>query len=255
MDESELTLVMPGRTTPAGAGWDWIVGGWRLFTRAWLMWVISIVIVIVLAVVINIVPIIGSIAFQLLQGVLAGGFMVACRSLESGGEFELEHLFAGFKRHFAQLVLVGVILLAGWIVIFLVFAGFIGFSILGAFIAGNVENITAALLGSGLSILLGVLVMFALMVPLLAAYWFAPALVILNGMSAPAAMKASFAACMRNFLPFLVYGIIMTVLAFIAMLPFGLGFFVWVPVAIASTYVAYRQIFTADEPATAVNPS
>ena len=38
----------------------------------------------------------------------------------------------------------------------------------------------------------------------------------------------------------------MAITGLIAILPFGLGMLVWVPVAIASTYVAYRQIFTND---------
>jgi len=38
--------------------------------------------------------------------------------------------------------------------------------------------------------------------------WFAPALVILQGASAAEAMKKSFIACWRNWLPFLYYGLI-----------------------------------------------
>jgi uncharacterized membrane protein len=93
-------------------------------------------------------------------------------------------------------------------------------------------------------ILLGALVAAALAVPLVAAYWFAPALVVMNDLSPLAAMKASFVGCFRNFIPFLVYGIVMTFFAFIAMIPLGLGFLVWLPLAITSTYVAYRRIFT-----------
>jgi uncharacterized membrane protein len=242
-----LRLVLPGRSCPGGAGWDWIAQGWALFVRSPLMWIVALVIVIVIAIVVHLVPLIGSLAFQLFQGVIGAGFVVACRSLETGGQFELEHLFAGFQRHLGQLVLVGVFLLIGWILIFLVFAAIVGFSILGAVIAGGTQDITAAILASGVSILLGTLVMLALMVPLLAAYWFAPALVIMHGLSAGEAMKASFHACFRNLMPFLVYSIIMTVFAFIAVLPFGLGMLVWIPVAIASTYAAYRQIFTDDD--------
>jgi len=38
----------------------------------------------------------------------------------------------------------------------------------------------------------------------------------------------------------------MLVLAIVAMVPFGLGMLVWVPLMISSTYAAYRQIFTED---------
>jgi uncharacterized membrane protein len=85
----------------------------------------------------------------------------------------------------------------------------------------------------------------------MAAYWFAPALVMLHDMPPIEAMKASFFACFRNFVPFLVYSLVMGFTLFIAILPFGLGLLVWVPVAIASTYAAYRQIFTEDEAAAA----
>ena len=101
-------------------------------------------------------------------------------------------------------------------------------------------------MASAVMILVGILVMLALLVPLFAAYWFAPALVMMHGMAPMEAMKESFYACSRNFVPFLVYGFVMTIGAVLAVLPFGLGFLVWVPVAIASTYVAYREIFTED---------
>ena len=60
------------------------------------------------------------------------------------------------------------------------------------------------------------------------------------------AMKASFFGCLANIVPFLLYGLVMFVAAVLAMIPFGLGMLVWVPVAIASNYVGYRQIFTEE---------
>ncbi|MDQ3028389.1 MAG: hypothetical protein M3R58_18060 [Pseudomonadota bacterium] len=242
--DPELNLVLPGRGLPAGSAWGWIVEGWRLFVRAPLMWIVSIVVIFVIAIVVNFVPLIGTLAFQLFQGVFGAGFVVACRSLEKGGEFELEHLFAGFTKRLGPLLVVGALFLLGWIVIALVFMAFVGLSILSAFMTGDPTTQMAALAASAGSMIFGVLLMLALMVPLMAAYWFAPALVIMHDITPVAAMKESFFACFRNFIPFLLYGLVMTVAAFLAVLPFGLGLLVWVPVAIASTYVAYRQIFT-----------
>jgi uncharacterized membrane protein len=241
-----LTLVLPGKSAAAGEGITWISQGWRLFTKAPLMWIVAILILFVLAIVVNLVPLIGGLVFQLLNPVFAAGFVVACRSLEQGGEFELEHLFAGFKTNLANLVIVGLICMVGWIVILVVVAGVTGFGIIVAVMSGDTENMLPAIMGSGMSILIGVLVMLALMVPLLMAYWFAPALVIMHNLGPGAALKESFMGCLRNILPFLLYGIVMTVLAVIAVIPFGLGMLVWVPLAIASTYAAYREIFTAE---------
>ena len=247
-----LRLTEP-RGLSAGAGMEWIGEGWKLFARAPLMWVVSILVMFVLAIVANFVPIIGSLAFQLLQPVFAAGFVVACRSLETGGEFEIEHIFAGFKRNFANLLVVGAILLAGFVALLLVFAVFAGFGLVTAMIAGNHDNILPALMASGMSIAIGTLVMLFLMVPLLMAYWFAPALVMMHDMAPIAAMKASFSGCLRNIVPFLLYGIVMFLLCIVASIPFGLGMLVWVPLMVSSTYVAYRRIFTED--ATASEPA
>jgi uncharacterized membrane protein len=213
------------------------------------MWILAVVVLVVIAIVLALIPIIGQLAFQLFQPVFAGGLVVACRSLERGGEFELEHLFAGFTRRFGPLMIIGLVFLLGWLAIAAVFFMIAGLSMLGALMSGDPSSVVAAAGPGGIMILLGVLVMFALMVPLVAAYWFAPALVIMHNMAPVAAMKASFFSCFRNFFTFFVYGIVMFVAAIIAVIPFGLGMLVWIPVAIASTYVAYRQIFTEDEAA------
>jgi uncharacterized membrane protein len=44
-------------------------------------------------------------------------------------------------------------------------------------------------------------------------------------------------------LPFLLYGIVMIVLAILASIPLGLGLLVLIPVMLASMYTAYRDIY------------
>lgn len=238
-------LASPLRVNRAGAGWEWIVQGWRLFARAPLMWVISLIIVFIAAIAINLVPFIGSIAFQLLQGVIAAGFIVGCHSLSRGGDFELEHLLAGFKRNFTSLLILGVFLVVGGLVIMLVLVLLVGATVVPIIMGGgNAEQAMATIAASAMTMMLGALVALALTIPMMAAYWFAPALVVLNDMRPVAALKASFFGSLRNFVPFLVYGIVMTVFAVIAVIPFGLGMLVWIPLAITSTYAAYRGIFT-----------
>jgi uncharacterized membrane protein len=245
LDEG-LRLVLPGRGLPAGAGWDWVASGWRLFARAPIMWIISIVLLFIIAVALNFVPILGGLVFQLFQALFAAGFVAGCRSLERGGEFELEHLFAGFSKRFTSLLVLGALVLLAWIAIFLVFAVFVGFSILGAVFTGDPDAVMQAVAASVGMLLLGMLVVLGLMVPLLAAYWFAPALVLIHDMAPLAALKASFSASFRNIMPFLVYSLVMLVAGIVAMIPFGLGLLVFFPVMIASGYASYRQVFTED---------
>ena len=58
-------------------------------------------------------------------------------------------------------------------------------------------------------------------------------------------MKESFAGCVQNMVPFLIYGLIGIGLAIVATIPLGLGWFVVAPMTIASIYTAYCDIFEA----------
>ena len=250
-EEHGLTLVMPGRRVPAGRGMSWIGEGWRLFTRAPLMWIIACVVLFIVMVVMNLVPILGGLVFQLLQTVFWAGLIGACRSLETGGEFEIENLFGGFKHRFGPLLVLSLIFVLAGLVIAVVYFGFVGFSVMSAMWSGDQEAVAAALISSIGMMLLGSLVALLLVVPLMAAMWFAPALVYMHGMGPMEALKASFGASLRNFIPFFVYGIVMLLLAILAAIPFGLGMLVYVPLMITSAYASYRDIFT-DEAAAAV---
>ena len=253
--DSGLKLVLPGRIAPIGSGWDWIAGGWKLFVRAPLMWIISVILVIICAIAVGLVPILGHIAGQLLQPVVLGGFIVASHSLERGGDFELDHLLAGFKKNFGNLVVVGAIFVACEILILLVFLAFVMFTLGTAFLAGGTEEIWSTFMASALTFALGVLITLGLMLPLVAAYWFAPALVIMHDMPPVDAMKASFFASFRNFLPFLLYGILLIPLGILAAIPLGLGYLVLIPMTIAGVYVAYREIFTEEAASAPAKPT
>jgi uncharacterized membrane protein len=93
------------------------------------------------------------------------------------------------------------------------------------------------------SFYLAMLVGMALMIPLMMMFWFAPSLVALNDIPALTAMKLSFLGCIKNILPFLLYGLIAFVLMLIAVIPFGLGLLILSPVLIASIYAGYRDIY------------
>lgn len=242
-DPPSPVLVMPGKSLPAGAGLSWIGEGWKLFTQAPLMWIVMMVVLFIVAIVMAFIPIVGSLAWQILTPVIAGGLVLGCWSLENGGELEIEHLIAGFKRNFVPLLLVGVMYFVGALVILLVFAMFVGMSLLPALMMGNSDALGAIGAMSG-GLVVATLAVTVLSVLLGAAVWLAPALVIMHDVAPVAAMTASFKAVFRNFLGALVFGIVMLVLAIIAVIPFGLGMLVWFPLLIGASYRAYRQIFT-----------
>ena len=102
----------------------------------------------------------------------------------------------------------------------------------------------ASVLGSlGLAILVGLLVFLLLYLPLVMAVWFAPALVVLRGVAPLEAMRLSFNGCLRNIVPFLLYGLLGIGLAIVATIPLLLGWLVLGPVTIASLYASYCDVY------------
>jgi hypothetical protein len=232
---------MNTRSVAAGNGWQWIRGGFDLFRQNPVIWIALFFIYLLICMGLSIVPIIGPIVLNLLAPVFMAGFMLGCQALERGEELEINHLFAGFKQNTAQLITVGGLYLAGMIVI----AGLIFVMTGGAVLAmGEPGHAMKAAAGAGM--LLAVLLALVLLLPLIMAYWFAPTLVVFHGISAVDAMKWSFAACLRNILPFTVYSLICMLLLLLAAIPLGLGLLVMIPTMTASLYVSYKDIFSEE---------
>lgn len=230
-------------TVPISRGLDWITEGFGVFRLNPLIWIVNLVIFLAILTVLSLIPLIGVIAGLLLQPVLVGGLLGGCRALEQGQELRIEHLFDGFSQNTNPLVMVGV-----YSGIAYFFVGVVVFLIIGAAVGlgavGSMANLPELAMGGAmLGFLFSGLIGLALTVPIAMATWFAPALVVFDNLPALEAMKASFIACLRNMLPFLLYGIVLLVLGVVAMIPLGLGILVLGPTLIASVYVGYRDIF------------
>lgn len=241
------TSGMEVRRVSAGNGWAWMVEGFALFKKSPVIWIALFIIYLLIGMMLSVVKMVGPIVLNLLAPVFLAGFMLGCRALDNDEELEINHLFAGFKQNTAQLITVGGIYLAGIIVIVgIMFSGSSG-TALSAIFSGQVMDPqqAAATLGDGF--IFGALIGLALMVPLIMAYWFAPALVVFHGMPALEAMKLSFQACLRNMLPLFVYSLISAALLVVAIIPLGLGLLVMIPTMTASLYVSYKDIFAITE--------
>lgn len=228
-----------GRAVDAGRGWTWIAEGFGLFKKAPGIWIAAVVILLVIAIVLAFIPLLGAVATFLLMPVFVGGLMLGCRSLQGGGELEMGHLFAGFKEQTGNLLVIGALTIASWAIVMLVFVAIVGTGAVTAMMSGDAAGMAAL----GGSFVLAWLVALAISVPIYMALWFAPALVVLRGLAPVAAVKESFQGCLKNVVPFLIYGIVLLVLGIVAAIPFGLGWLVLGPVTIASVYVAYRDIY------------
>lgn len=236
-DMAQTTLAQEPHAVDAGRGLGWLAEGFDLFRRAPLIWVAIVVITMIIFIALGLIPIAGFLATPLLWTVLAGGLMLGCRALERGEELTLGHLFAGFQRHTSPLVVIGALYLVGLLVLMLIGAMLSGGAILAA-MTGGPAAVTAL---SGIALI--VLIVLALSIPLAMAVWFAPALASLNDVAPVEAMRLSFRGCLRNVLPFLVFGVVTLLLGVIASIPLALGWLILLPVLIGATYAAYRDIF------------
>jgi hypothetical protein len=250
--DADADFIDGGRSVPAGNGLSWIGTGWNIFTQSPVAWIVCAVIMIVISIVLGFVPILGGLISYILFAVFVGGLMMGCEQQRAGRPLEIGDLFGGFKAKAGPLIIVGVLFVAASLVLLLVAAAlfmiFLGSAgVLGALMSGNAESLSS-LMGGGtlLAMLMIGLVILALYVPIAMAFWFAPCLVAVQNVAPLAAMRMSFFACLKNFLPFLLYGIVFFVIMIIAVLPFGLGVLVALPLLYASTYAAYRDIFLAE---------
>lgn len=236
------------RAVPAGRGWSWIVRGfWHFKTNA-VAWILSLVVMVGISIVLSLVPFIGAIAASILGAVFTGGLMLGAKTQDEGGDFRLDYLFAGFRDNLGQLALVGLLYMVGGVLIAILVGGLMLGSMLPLMSAMDPSALktpdpTPALAALGPMGLIAILVGALLFVPLLMSFLFAPALVMLDQLSATEAMKLSFVGCLKNMLPFLVYGIAGLVLTIVGMIPMGLGLLVVWPTLTAAIYAAYRDIY------------
>jgi hypothetical protein len=230
------------KQVPVGNAWVWIVNGFNLFKANPAMWIILLVIYLAIMIPISMLPVIGSVVSTLLAPVFAAGMMWGCQALIKNQDLEINHLFEGFKRNTSQLISIG-----GIYMVSLLFVAVI--------VVLALDKDTAELLVQGKDLspeqadamLMPIMIALLLIMPVLMAYWFAPVLAGLHNLSAVEAMKLSFSACLKNMLPFLLYGLIFMVLLIVAIIPFGLGLLVVAPMMMTSLYSSYADVFGIEQ--------
>jgi len=207
------------------------------------MWIILLVIYLAIMIPVSMLPVIGSVVSTLLAPVFAAGMMWGCQALVRNQDLEINHLFEGFKHNTSQLIAIGGIYMASLLFIAVI-------------VVLTMDKDTVELLVKGKDltpeqadgVLMPILIAMLLVMPVLMAYWFAPVLAGLHNLTALDAMKLSFAACLKNMLPFLLYGLIFMVLLILAIIPVGLGLVIVVPMMMTSLYSSYVDVFSIEQP-------
>ena len=209
----------------------------------------------------------GKLAASVLKPVFTVGFLAAAWAQERGGKPALADLFRGFRSNLWALIPLGVIFVCGITIAFMATTLIDGGALIGL-LSGDLQP-SDELLGDG-RVLLALLFGVACALPTLLALWFAPALVVFNDAGALTALRTSLRAALANWRPVAVFGLIVflyggalpvlcltvarlfgagvaTAVAIALVLPYLFGFLATFQI---SDYVAYRDVFHADEAAT-----
>lgn len=237
------------RRVGALRGWRWIQEGFRLFLRNPLLWIVMCLVLMGVMYVVGHIPVLGRPLIYLLSPIPIAGMMAACRDQEQGHDLSINHLLTGFRDGAGDLVTLGGLFLVAEILIGSVVANLAGADwqeLVNASTALNPKPVSPEVAGRVIS---AMTVGAMLIVPVALLLWYAPTLVVLDGLSVRQAMTMSLQACLRNMLPTLVYSAAMSALFLLVILTLGFGVFLWLPLAITSTYRGYRDIFDAPAPA------
>ena len=237
-------------------GWLWIRDSWSYFKRAPMGWLSLIGAWVILTFGLLFIPYVGQLAANLLQPVFFAGFMIACRNQDNGAVPAISDLFAAFRipaSNVRALISVGAILLAGELLIFLLLdaLGFPDITMSPDGTSIDFAAFAAALEDKVWLLLLGV----ALTALLKGALWFVPPLLAFNKMSASHAVRWSFYAFLANFGAVTLYGVLIAVIYALALLPWGAGLFIAMPLMVISNYTGYKAMFKEDEPVASSPPT
>jgi uncharacterized membrane protein len=249
-DFGEGSLLSSPRKLPAGRGASWLAEAWGYFKQSPLNWVLMFLILVAISFILSLIPLLGGIALYVLYPVFTAGILLACRDQDAGKMVAIERLFAGFSVPQRNKLLILGLLYTVSIIALTIGMMLIVFII--AAIGGGAADVdfgdTPApgdLLqtGAGVAVTLGLLFSLLLVIPVMMAFYFAPALIIFHEFEIVDALKRSFNGCLSNILPFLLFGILVFVLSMLMLLTFGLGYLVLIPVLMITLYVSYKEIF------------
>ena len=226
------------RVVGAGDAINWYKGAWDIFKSNIANWVLMALILFVIGAVLMFIPFVGAIAFYVLFPIFLAGMFYSAQKLDQGQEADIMDIFIMFKdqQRLTPLIILGLLFLV---------VGFLSAMVIGGMMFASVSSITPGAempmmptlgLGSFFMVLIVAILSFML-------FMFSIPLVVFQNMSAIDAIKNSFMACVKNFPAFIVFMAIYFLLAIVAVIPFGLGVLVLVPIMIAATYVGYKRIF------------
>lgn len=234
---------MEARTADVSRGVAWFAGGWRIFMKNPGVWIVLGAIFIAIVFVLALVPILGQLSIALFTPVLAGGLLHAAREADNDRPLEFMQVFQGFreKDRLTPLLALGGVALAGFLLSVAVAMLVGGSAVVTAMASGNPDMMRGAAAGLLVALLAALTVQLLVAMALV----YAVPLVMFGNVPASRALAGSFRACLRNFLPLTVFGVIYLFAAVLATLPLFIGWIVLLPASAGMLYLSYKDLYEA----------
>ncbi len=218
------------RHVDTNRGVEWLSGAFNLFTKKPGEFIVAGLLLFVVSFILNFIPVVGTGLATMIGVVAVGAFMFACKALDDG-----QDPIAAAQKAFqvTPLFILGLIAAGMGIAI-----GLLG----GAMVVMAVGMVfISPFLGAAMGAITGLLMMLV-SVPMIMALWLAPGLVVMKGTQPVEAIRLSFVASMKNFVPFIIFYLLAAVATFIGSLVI-VGVIVVFPILLIATYLAYKDIF------------
>lgn len=203
------------------SAWEWIRSAFYIFREQ----PVEFIALSILLVLFGLIPLAGLFVVPL----FIGQFARIIAKIESGYKIQFSSLFQDF---FANITLLRLAFINFSLNTILLIAKYL----LDSYLADNAQYIHIGHTMFGLAILL-------VQVFIGVSMWLSPIICINYPEIRPVeAMKLSIKAGLYNVIPLLAYSVIVVAFTIIAILPVGLGLFIWTPVFNISTYFIYKTI-------------
>jgi len=241
---------MEPKSVSIGKGISWVGDGWKIFKNDALMWILLTIVYLIIVILISMIPFLGQLIVSLINPVLMGGLLYAASDSSRGQKISFNHLIYAFMEPEARnkTLILGALGIAFTVLCMIILFFLVGGSALMGILTGSLSNNegAGAMIGAGMfgmGLIFAFLIIMLLGVIYFSAVYFALPLVIFTETSPFEALGKSISACLKNILPLLLYSIFVTILAIIAMIPFGLGIIILFPLLIGAYYASYSDIF------------
>lgn len=242
LQSRQLQLTAPRKVLLVRA-LGWLAEGFEYFKKAPGPWMLTIVAGLGVLLITSMFSVIGFVVSNLLSYVWVGGLMLGCHAQYQGKPFAVQYLFAGFKHQFQSLVMLSLVMgVLNFTVMYLVVGPVYWELAVGS---ANPSPEASALMENPVALSKQLVWGFLATIPLLMMSLFAPTLIVMHKVSILKAMQYSFLGCLANVFTLIVFGLILSLLYIVALIPLGLGLLVLIPTLFSALFIAYKDIFTA----------